>query len=137
MMCPARRRRLRGGVVAFLAAGAAVLLATAACVSSPDKDRITEIIQPDFATYRDHVDPYLARRCGTLDCRRNICPRTGTVPRLGTCSAGCIWRLPLRHTGMCPRRAKGWMACCLPRPNPLSGAWKHCTRQADFCNSSI
>jgi hypothetical protein len=54
------------------ATGAAVMAVLAAgstsCASTPDKDRTTDIIQPDFAAYHDEVDAYLSRRCGTLDC---------------------------------------------------------------------
>jgi hypothetical protein len=41
---------------------------TTACASKPDNKRVTEILQPDFPTYATYVDPYLQRRCGTLDC---------------------------------------------------------------------
>ncbi|HEY8073314.1 MAG TPA: hypothetical protein VIF62_04380 [Labilithrix sp.] len=51
----------------FLAFGA--LLATGvSCASSPDKDQITDVLQPDFTVYANSVDFYLQRRCGTLDC---------------------------------------------------------------------
>ena len=39
-----------------------------ACASTPDTTRITAIAEPDFNTYVQYVDPYLTRRCGTLDC---------------------------------------------------------------------
>ncbi len=42
--------------------------ATTSCASSPDRSRSTEILQPDFNVYKANVDPYLQRRCGTLDC---------------------------------------------------------------------
>jgi hypothetical protein len=38
------------------------------CASTPDKDRFTEILAPDFDTYVQNVDAYLTRRCGSLDC---------------------------------------------------------------------
>jgi hypothetical protein len=38
------------------------------CASTPDKDRLTTIITPDYDTYATHVDAYLTRRCGSLDC---------------------------------------------------------------------
>lgn len=54
----------------FVMAGAAAFaLSTASsCALIPDPDRVTEIVQPDIASYVQHVDPFLARRCGTLDC---------------------------------------------------------------------
>lgn len=63
-----RRHALRAALVASVGAGVMALLASASCASAPDKDRVTEVIQPDFAIYKDNVDAYLARRCGTLDC---------------------------------------------------------------------
>ncbi|HVJ94723.1 MAG TPA: hypothetical protein VM580_33280 [Labilithrix sp.] len=48
--------------------GGALATGSTSCASSPDTRRYTEIIQPDYATYRQYVDPYLQRRCGTLDC---------------------------------------------------------------------
>lgn len=55
---------------ALLLAGGGALFtgSTVSCASTPDKTRTTEILQPDFVTYRDNVDAYLQRRCGTLDC---------------------------------------------------------------------
>ncbi len=44
------------------------LLALAACASSPDENRLTVVITPDFDTYVASVDAYLTRRCGSLDC---------------------------------------------------------------------
>lgn len=43
-------------------------VATVSCASSPDPDRTTGIITPDFDTYVSQVDAYLTRRCGSLDC---------------------------------------------------------------------
>ena len=49
--------------------GAAIgLLAMAVRASSPDENRLTEVIVPDFDTYVASVDAYLTRRCGSLDC---------------------------------------------------------------------
>ncbi len=55
---------------ALLLAGGGALFTgtTVSCAQVPDKTRTTEILQPDFVTYRDNVDAYLQRRCGTLDC---------------------------------------------------------------------
>lgn len=53
---------------AISAASVAVAGVVFACASSPDTDRVTEIITPDFDTYVQYVDSYLTRRCGTLDC---------------------------------------------------------------------
>lgn len=55
--------------VVLLAGGGAMFSGTTvSCASAPNSTRMTEILQPDFVTYRDHVDTYLQRRCGTLDC---------------------------------------------------------------------
>lgn len=54
--------------VAALGALAALVTGSASCASPPDGKRSTEVLQPDYATYRAYVDPYLQRRCGTLDC---------------------------------------------------------------------
>lgn len=51
-----------------LGATGAIVGGTASCASPPDAERVTEILLPDFPTYRELVDPYLQRRCGTLDC---------------------------------------------------------------------
>ena len=64
---------------AFAIAISAVSLGLAAatavsCASSPDRDRVTEVITPDFDTYVQSVDAYLTRRCGSLDCH-------GALPR--------------------------------------------------------
>lgn len=63
----ARPALLLSALVA-LGGGALLTGSTTSCASPPDNRRITEILQPDFPTYRDHVDAYLQRRCGTLDC---------------------------------------------------------------------
>lgn len=56
------------GLVVFGATGLLVTGTTTSCASAPDSRRFTEVLTPDFPTYRDFVDPYLQRRCGTLDC---------------------------------------------------------------------
>lgn len=38
------------------------------CASAPDPNTKTLILQPDYTTYKQYVDPYVQRRCGTLDC---------------------------------------------------------------------
>jgi len=38
------------------------------CASTPDENRLTQVIVPDFDTYVSTVDAYLTRRCGSLDC---------------------------------------------------------------------
>lgn len=58
---------VRAGIIGTLGAGAMALLASASC-SSPDTSRVTDVLLPDFDTYKNNVDGYLARRCGTLDC---------------------------------------------------------------------
>jgi len=55
-------------VVALVGSSAFLTGTTTSCASSPDNQRYTEILQPDYPTYRDFVDTYLQRRCGTLDC---------------------------------------------------------------------
>lgn len=42
--------------------------AVVACASRPDPQQVTVIMEPDFNDYVQYVDPYLTRRCGTLDC---------------------------------------------------------------------
>jgi hypothetical protein len=51
-----------------LFAGGAVIVGSSACASAPDKERVTDVLQPDLGIYRQFVDLYLQRRCGTLDC---------------------------------------------------------------------
>lgn len=60
-------RRLLGGIVALAALGALVA-PTTSCAQTPSTERVTEVLLPDYQTYADHVDAYLQRRCGTLDC---------------------------------------------------------------------
>jgi hypothetical protein len=53
----------------LLAAFAALLTgASWSCAGKPDVNRTTDVISPDYDTYKNNVDLYLARRCGTLDC---------------------------------------------------------------------
>lgn len=52
----------------LLAGGGSLLSGATSCAASPDRSRATYLLLPDFPTYRDNVDPYLQRRCGTLDC---------------------------------------------------------------------
>lgn len=66
-----KRASLLRGLVATSVCGAFAAvpaLATSSCASIPDGTRYTAVIMPDFATYRDHVDVYMQKRCGTLDC---------------------------------------------------------------------
>jgi hypothetical protein len=56
---------------AFFLSAASIGIAiatTLSCASPPDKDRFTDILEPDFETYVQNVDSYLTRRCGSLDC---------------------------------------------------------------------
>lgn len=63
------RRALRYVFGTVTLAGAGALLAGGtSCASAPDENRFTLILQPDFNVYQQHVDNYLRRRCGTLDC---------------------------------------------------------------------
>ncbi len=59
---------LRATLIAMAGAGAMAALASMSCAGTPDKNRVTDVILPDFDTYKNNVDLYLARRCGTLDC---------------------------------------------------------------------
>ena len=54
--------------VSMLVALGALVTGSTSCASKPDSRRFTEILQPDYPTYRANVDAYLQRRCGTLDC---------------------------------------------------------------------
>lgn len=54
--------------LAVLGGMGAFVTGTTSCASPPDNKRFTEILQPDYPTYRTYVDAYLQRRCGTLDC---------------------------------------------------------------------
>ena len=69
---PGRALRRAAQVVIAIAVtgGAAALVSgsSTSCASPPDRQRYTEIIQPDYAAYKQYVDVYLQRRCGTLDC---------------------------------------------------------------------
>lgn len=60
-------RRLVGPVVLAGAVGA-LAVAISSCASAPDNERVTDVLLPDYATYKEFVDPFLQRRCGTLDC---------------------------------------------------------------------
>ncbi len=62
------RLAVLASVVVLAGTGALLTGATTSCASSPDGRRFTEILQPDYPTYRDNVDAYIQRRCGTLDC---------------------------------------------------------------------
>lgn len=62
------RRAFRLGLVATVLAAMAGVAASLSCASAPDKDRVTVILEPDYNVYKAYVDPYLARRCGSLDC---------------------------------------------------------------------
>lgn len=54
-------------VLAATGLGALVAGGTSAC-NIPNGNRLTEIHEPDFQTYKQFVDTYLQRQCGTLDC---------------------------------------------------------------------
>lgn len=60
--------RKASAAVALIALAAGTAVAFSVSCTPPDKDRVTEVINPDYAIYKANVDPYLARRCGTLDC---------------------------------------------------------------------
>lgn len=54
--------------LAGLAAIVAVATMASSCASAPDPERQTVVLVPDYDTYVQSVDPYLTRRCGSLDC---------------------------------------------------------------------
>lgn len=56
------------GMAGVVLAVGVVVTGSVSCSSAPDASRSTELLQPDFKTYAENVDPYLQRRCGTLDC---------------------------------------------------------------------
>lgn len=60
--------RGRLAVVFGACAASFALFAGAACAPSPDTSRVTDVLTPDFDSYVTHVDAYLTRRCGSLDC---------------------------------------------------------------------
>lgn len=59
---------IRVALFASIAGSVAGLIAIVSCASSPDENRLTQVITPDFDTYVATVDAYLTRRCGSLDC---------------------------------------------------------------------
>lgn len=56
------------GILAVAATGALSVSGTTSCATTPDNRRYTEVLQPDYPTYKEYVDSYIQRRCGTLDC---------------------------------------------------------------------
>jgi hypothetical protein len=71
----AQQCRMNLGSVLAMVVGLC-LVSASGCASVPDADsRLTmidgptgTILQPDYVFYRDNLDQYLNRRCGTLDC---------------------------------------------------------------------
>jgi hypothetical protein len=61
---------------AAVAVAAFALGSMNACASPPSSDKVTTLydpatnvlLQPDYAFYKENLDQYLNRRCGTLDC---------------------------------------------------------------------
>ncbi len=43
-------------------------VASTGCAAPLDVNRETIVYSPDYAVYKELVDPFLNRRCGTLDC---------------------------------------------------------------------
>jgi hypothetical protein len=62
------RATTRNALVLSAASIGVAIATTLSCASPPDKDRVTDILAPDFETYVQNVDSYLTRRCGSLDC---------------------------------------------------------------------
>lgn len=57
-----------GALVLAGTASGVLAMGSTSCAPAPDSERMTDVLQPDYATYKEWVDPYLQRRCGTLDC---------------------------------------------------------------------
>lgn len=55
-------------MMALVVGGMISVVAMSSCANVPDVDRVTEVIVPDLQIYKDNVDYYLNRRCGSLDC---------------------------------------------------------------------
>jgi hypothetical protein len=51
-----------------LAATTFLVSAIVSCASTPDEKRVTVVASPNFPVFRDSVDPYIEKQCGTLDC---------------------------------------------------------------------
>lgn len=43
-------------------------ISASSCASVPDEKRFTAMIGPNYPVFRDSVDPYVEKQCGTLDC---------------------------------------------------------------------
>lgn len=54
--------------VAVLGGAGGLVAGSTSCASTPDTERVTDVIVPDFDSYKANVDNFLRRRCGTLDC---------------------------------------------------------------------
>jgi hypothetical protein len=53
---------------AAMLAGLSAASAVVSCASVPDDKRFTAMIGPNYPAFRDSVDPYIEKQCGTLDC---------------------------------------------------------------------
>ena len=60
--------KLSTALLVSVACTAAAGLLLAGCADSPDENRLTFVITPDYNAYIQYVDAYLTRRCGSLDC---------------------------------------------------------------------
>lgn len=59
---------VRASLLVMACAGTFAAATTPSCALIPDPDRTTSLVEPDISLYVQHVDPFVARRCGTLDC---------------------------------------------------------------------
>jgi hypothetical protein len=63
--------RILVGMFTFAAtcvAATSLIPALSSCASVPDDKRFTALANPNYPVFRDSVDPYIEKQCGTLDC---------------------------------------------------------------------
>lgn len=67
------RAACASSVLTALAATLAAFGGGASCASSPDPQRITQIVTPDFDQFKNAgVSALIEKRCGTLDCHGQV-----------------------------------------------------------------
>jgi hypothetical protein len=62
------KRVVIGSAVLSTVAAMAASSSTTSCAGAPDNQRFTAVIQPNYQLYKDNIDGFLHKRCGTLDC---------------------------------------------------------------------